>query len=449
MAHAFFPIIAQSLLEARLGQIIDLLTNPLAVLPAIALTICLMLIGFSERHRFLLVIGIVFFSCLAPFTTNQGEWIPPPSIFAQAVIYGRIVTLGLMLLLLPGFLLAGSRYQTASRISPLAWSIFAMYAVFCLRYAVTPHALQGLSRLATYILVFIVYCHAIPRVIYDLQSLRRWLEAALWGVSIFAISSVGCEILQPGSVSWHSRLYGLSGNPNSAGMYLALATPAFLGAITWPDSTRARRVATLLLWCFALAVILWTGSRASMATAAICVLAFYRLRIGRLLFVAVPMVILVYFAAGWLGISESAAGRITNFSDTRTAGWKGMLDAWAESPIFGNAELAMAVTENSYLTVAANTGVIGILALIAVLAIAAAFLVQAARTQSPFPHTQVAGNIAFAGVAGLLIASIFEGLLLSNLTCTGFWIYFYIGIGSIAITAQLPFGQPGNGFERT
>lgn len=444
-------ILAQSLLEVRLGQVFEILSNPVAVMGFVAFAGLFIGIGFSRNNWWIGLAAVVLFSSLSPFVTMAGEYSPVPFGLAPLVQYGRIAMLASLLLLLPGFIARGSEQQARVAIPLVAWAALTFYGIYCFRYLFTSQILQASSRFLTYLIVFSSFAIFVPRMCIGPRQALLWVQAGVVASLIFAVASLGCEVVLPGSVSWNSRLYGLSNNPNQAGMLLALSAPAFLCLVSWPGSSKVKCVVLLLGWCIVMAAIAWTGSRGAAATLIIGVLGYYRLRLGRLMLVAMPASVALFFLLAWIGIAEQSTARLSNVSDTRSAGWGVFLDAWGRNPIFGDSSLNMAITENSYLTLAANAGLLGVAGIAFLLYASARFLVRLQFLEDDSPHAQVAANAAIGGLLAFLAASFVEGLLFSNLSTTVFWLYLYIGLGALAIglpRAQIV-GQPGRQSTKT
>lgn len=431
--NPLIPIIAQSLLDARLSQIAGLLTRPEVIFAGTAFILIFLGLGFSRKLGWIGTAAVVFFSGLAPFVTLAGDYSPPPFGLAPLVEYGRIAMLFALLLLLPGYAARSAEEPARVSVPLVAYAALTFYVIYCVRYLVTPQILQAGSRLATYGVVFYAIAVLMPRLCVDAGRTRRWIEAGVVAVFLFSFISVAGEIVSPGSFAWNNRLYGLGSNPNHTGMLLALSTPAFLCLLSWPGASNRNRSVLLVGWCFIMAAVAWTGSRGAAVTIVIGVLGFYRLRLGRLIFIAAPAAIILMFILGWIGLTEEAATRFSNLSDTRTAGWKAFLDAWAQHPVFGDSSLNMAITENSYLTLLANAGIFGLFGVVFLLLASVQFFLKLQLLEDRSPHVQVASNAAIGGITAVLAAGFIEGLLFSNLSTNVFWLYLYIGLGALAI----------------
>lgn len=157
------------------------------------------------------------------------------------------------------------------------------------------------------------------------------------------------------------RLQGTSDNPQSCGWSLStcLLTLIFLW-YSWEHKGVVAKVLLLGLSFFCFIFLLWTGSRTAWLMTIVAVAVFFRRRLGSLILGFIPI---VFLAVGYLllfsdGDVQSVVMSRSLTVDTRSTVWAGLWRAFMDSPFFG--QIYSVGGENSYLTVAASMGIVGL-----------------------------------------------------------------------------------------
>lgn len=235
------------------------------------------------------------------------------------------------------------------------------------------------------------------------------------------------------------RANGTFAHPNSAAMFFAIAVVAS----TWLYLDNGRRVADgILTLMFAAAIA--TFSIDGLATVTAMLVALGALRPGSLSAKLTPCaiaaaIVLVFFAtplgskrvAGETATSLTAAerGETTSTLDTRLYRWKTLLPEWEHSPIVGQGLGVTTTSEgtranplngllahNEYIRYLVETGVIGVVILLAALAILIRTLLR--MRGDPADAEQAHGaTLALAVTIGCLVNSLADNTLLNSPTC--------------------------------
>jgi hypothetical protein len=413
-------------IESLLSNLLQLAGHP-EVLALVLFGVPLILwASHSPKYRWWPIALWGFLLPMAPRNDWLGNWIKPPFPFDQLVVHGRNASLALLVLLLPAGYSWYRKNPWGKMPIPLL-GLLAMNVVYCVRYLPTPVQGLALVRLVTYLLVFVFLGVFLPRWLSSQREVIRYLSAAGTSVILFIGACLLSYMILPSSASELGRMAGLTSNANFLGGYCGYAMPVLLGLVLLPSKSSQK-----VLWICALAltfiVLIWTGSRGSFGMFILGVCVMFRARLGRLLLVGVPFGGLVYLFTLFFHEAQSGAIRLTSMENTRITAWIAYLGMWRKSVLFGNADLGMRPIENSYLTLAANAGIPGCLAIILFLILTARCCYLLLTLKPRDRDGEVLRDVALAGIVSMLGNSVFEATLLANLSAYTFWVFTYFGL---------------------
>jgi len=241
-------------------------------------------------------------------------------------------------------------------------------------------------------------------------------EVVAIAISIFAcffsIINLYEYIGNPYSVVWAGRFYGVTNHPNFIGGYSAMMAPFLLWAFA--ISPRNVKPFCILFFVCIVMVTFFSGSRASVASLLIGLLAYSYYQFGSFktigygmfaLFVFVPLVLFLMTFGESLGLSPQ---RLLLTENTREYVNFELWNAFSNSPVFGN-PLKVGSTSNSYLLVLAKFGLVGGLIMILLLLTVFKYLVDV-------NEKSVSGlGAAYIGALAVILPySLFEGVLVEN-----------------------------------
>jgi O-antigen ligase len=237
-----------------------------------------------------------------------------------------------------------------------------------------------------------------------------------------------------------NRPYGTFSHPDSAAMFFAIATAASLWLYL---DDRQRRIDALLTVLFAFALIA-TFSIDGLATLAAMLIALGALRSGSLRIKLTPCavaaaVIVVFFAiplgsqrvAAESSTGQTASGEPNSSLTWRLNKWKMLIPEWESSPVIGRGLGTTTTTEatltnryagkpphNEYIRYLVETGVIGLVILLAAVAMLVRCLFQMRKAPDPEGlGTFGVSTIAIVVVVGCLVNSLADNTLLNSPTC--------------------------------
>lgn len=235
------------------------------------------------------------------------------------------------------------------------------------------------------------------------------------------------------------RLTGISGNPQQFTMTCCLFL--IVGCYFFSTGTAGswfKWFAGLGLGVIGL-FILWSGSRTGAICAVVILLAFFRMKIGRLALLGIVGGGAFAIAVSVFGESLDIVERFFRGGDTRSEVWRAALNDFANSPVVGQlpvtADDGLNFTESTYLRTLALMGVIGGSLLLAVMWSWIAMAIRVWRMARAVPSLEPEADFVLASTAYFAVASIGEGLMMGVLTIFVPFIYATFAIGSYVLDA--------------
>ena len=231
------------------------------------------------------------------------------------------------------------------------------------------------------------------------------------------------------------RLMGTSGNPQWAAMLIGMALPAACYLVARASEPIAWRVTLAAFVALMIIMLLWTGSRTGILIATSGILFSFWSRLGR--FLAVGLLIGLFVLLALQIYNESTASLTDMFTrgDTRSQVWSAMVDTFASNPAFGAMDNGYNVRENSYLAVAANMGLFGLVPLAAFIGATLWMLARLFRARKLLGSEKPFADVVIGSLLAILIGAGFEGYLLGTLTFPIFVIYIFLALASFALDA--------------
>ncbi len=401
----------------------------------------------SQSIRWLALSATAYVASLNKFSS---EWIPvAPPLFGPIetlVQMGRPLAItGLLLLLLVSFLTARSRIPISRTASGF---LFVAQMMLVIKVATEGSMNFAGLMLLVYVVMFYVMTQGVSSWLCEEKGIEFALLAVAGALVLFLIGVAVQSAIDPSVMCVaNGRLNATTGNSQHAAVLLAGSIPAVMYQILRLSENRLMSwIKRLLFGCVFLgasACLAWTGSRTGMGMWALEVLIIIRSR-GMLF----PTIISCALAGGGYSIfksyfveiaPEDTIDRISELDDTRSAQWDAMWRGFIENPLFGEALVGDRVGfgENSWLAMASNTGVIGLIPLLLFGAAIIGLLLSLFRIRSNAEDKLVI-DVIMAGLLGLMVGSVLEGYLLGVITLPVILIQIYALIGSRLIILYRP-----------
>ncbi|WP_099237310.1 O-antigen ligase family protein [Synechococcus sp. BDU 130192] len=445
--------------SAFLSQFINLLSSPLGMVCAVIGVILAYQARRSPRMAWLLVALCCFAASLSEFR-DQYVLDPPDLVFPleQLRAAGRPLSLLLVGLLLWLGVETPNKQSWRQRFMPSA--------VWCLM------AIQGLIFFKTFasgslsfaLLAFMTFASTVLMV---WLGPSRWLQDdGQFYLAIWAIASVGVLfVIANGYQAFfdlypitfvHGALLGTTGNPQHAATLLATTVPCLLFLMQAQRQQRQQ-----IFWVIALVLVLialfLTASRTGALMGCLAVLLFFRR--GKNQFIRVAFFIGLFVAVLVPILStldtNSVANQLldTELENSRLRVWRAMWNAFSAHPFFGAPLQSdrLGYGENSWLAIAANLGIVGLIPLFFFGVSCIRLILKLDQIATRSPMYSLHSNTIIAGLAALLVGSIFEAFLLGTITFPSLALLLYLSLGQYlielhqAMNSRLPSGEaPGS-----
>lgn len=410
---------------SQLNYAVGILGTPAGIAVAL-LVLSMFLASFSRRGRWA-VLTVMLYCATYSFNTNR--IVPLISPLEQIRYLSEVLTaLFLIFLIAPA---AFGRYSHLS--SPLLWGavLFWVLEVFySLRVtgAVTP-AKAGIA-VCIFTALLLVLAYGLPgwlTSVGDVFVISRCLGMA----SVLVILGIAAQLLINRSAALAGdRLVGTTGNPQYAAMVLSIGAQPLYMLLASRREGPIRRIIWGIFAAAGTTLLMSTGSRTGMLVLIVGLAIMFWRRSFRFVLMIIVIGFLIMLFQWLFSIGGEASARLLNTMDTRSGGWKAYIELFLDHPLLGHVEdLDFGVVENSYLTVAARTGVVGL----SVLGLAMMFIffsiLQLRRTKALVSKDQgYAIDFVSAGIVSILAGAIFEGILVGTLTFMLLSLYIYLGL---------------------
>lgn len=411
----------------RLGEITG---NPVAL---IALLVALLTVGLGlvgRQSRWWIVGLALATSTFGPAIWND-QWMAPGGVFSPIVRFARPVTLVLIGLI--GTFALLTRKNEFYRPSLAAMMFLLFQVVWCARFMPTEYFRESLTRLATFLMLFVVFAIFIPTWIREFKDGLYAIRAVAIAGAIAIVLNVAAFLIFRTNTSLHGRLFGLTGNANHLGTMVGLVFPAFLGLAMYKSEIKWVRLLMACLMGLGAVLIVFSGSRGGFGMCLVVIISMFRIKLGRILIFLVPLAFVTFVILNMFELSESSADRLTSTTNTRSGEWQFMFELWKESPVFGSTAMGMAPKPGSYVSALAMTGVLGVIMVAIFLIASFKFCVELLGASRRLGEHAIVADVALAGYLGILAIATFEGTLYSTLSPGIFFTYGYLMIGQAAI----------------
>lgn len=333
----------------------ELMMTPAGII-VVFICICFGVIAIVSERAFWSI--YVFWLVAGMMGGNEENVIHAPFIFPLEKFRAasKVLFAGLLLLLAIKWLVA----LATRKGHPTSWAaklLFLMQFYYAIRAGLEESPLRACVAGISCVMLFIVTYKLSGMYLTSLNDIRRWLMTILMcGIVFLGL----CLVQIPFGMApliMGNRFSGLTPNPQVAAINLAFCCIISLYFVISRQSSRITWYLSLASFLFLSIFLLWTGSRTGlvMAIAGIAVLISSDVRSVGLsgLFILVIFGLLTLFDISPVGFERLVSGE-----DTRTEGWRVLLQRFTENPIFGSPEGRLTV-ESFPIVVLAYSGLIG------------------------------------------------------------------------------------------
>jgi hypothetical protein len=422
-------------------QLLQFIASPLGLISLIFGSILLLYSLRSRVGAWLLFAMCCFASTLGKF---QSQFLLEPPALAFPLQQLREVGRPLTLLLLGMLVLLSLRQQPNWRQSlfpePIKYLVALQTIIFLktLLYGSISFAL--LTALTIGAVVFTIYAGP-SRWLQDDKNFDLGVKAVAF-VGILFISGITYQALfdlYPITFTG-GRLLGTTGNPQAAALLLGCSLPCCLYMIEKPAQQIVARFFWGMVLLLLLLALLMTGSRTGLVMAGTSFLFFHRQRIRGLLHILLLVVLAVvplYLLMDrndlvWETFISPLTDRYSSLENSRTDIWNILWSSFLDYPLFGvplTADRFTGYGESSWLGVAANLGLVGLVPLFLFAATSIRMMIRVYQLSLYQSQYFYRSSTVIAGLMTIFVGSIFEASLLGNLTFSVLSLFFYLALG--------------------
>jgi hypothetical protein len=406
----------------QLNYAIDTLLSPAGGFALLAGLMLLISLFFSPKIKWLVLTGAIWISTLAFFLTPGKMPIHMAFPLEQLRNNGRSIAAGLLIaLLIPA--VTSPRGWRIRRVGIPVVLFFVFELVLTTRMILAGVVDRGLLSLIIYPLLFLSLGWGLSKWVQTVEDAHRALRAVMFAGVLFVAGSSYQFAINRTTVLSGMRFQGTTGNPQSAGMLIALTLPASLYFVGRSSEIKINRVMSGVAAGFMAILLLWTGSRTGILMAATGIAITFRSRIGKFLGVLIFVGVFVFLALQVYDDATTSMVGMLARGDTRTRIWTAMWQDFLANPAMGSMQGGFGVGENSYLSTASSAGLFGLIPLFAFVAATTFACLKLNFSRRLLGQEKPLADAVLGGLISVLVGGIFEGHLLGTLTISVFVIY--------------------------
>lgn len=429
---------------------LDFIFSPIGL---IAIAVGAVLIHTATRHRasaWLLLSLCGFVTSLGKF---ESEFMVTPSLvfpLEQLRAMGRplaIAVIGVILVVS----LRQRRQNTLPLPQPARYLIAVQAAIFFKTVLYGSVSFALLAGLVYSMLILMLYTGPLSW----LQDEEN-LHLAIWSIAmigvIFTIANGYQAMFSIYPLTFVAgRFVGTTGNPQQAGTLLAGILPCVAYMVEHHQRWNWLRFFWIFTFGALLGLLLISGSRTGLLMTIAAFLLFYRANIWKFVRIAIPIALILWIGVGFLNshdtIGQNILTTVNNrlFVDigtqlqtgnSRQPVWTALWNSFLRNPLFGSSlggERLMGYGESSWLGTAAAVGLVGLVPLLLFGGYSLRMIGDLLGISYRSSAYRLQANVVVAGLTALLIASIFEALLLGNLTYYILMLLIYLAMGQYLV----------------
>jgi len=411
--------------ESQLKALTDVLNGPFGVL-AIALFAIIVLFSAVRGANWVYVGAILYISTLSRiknphfentlvFPFQELRWLNRPIILAL-----------LTALLIPAFL-----SRRGWRVHPILGGtvVYFLYQV-CLsgRYLLGGDVAKGGLEVMALLLIFVTLVVGMPRWLQTEHNAQVAVRCIVITGTLFLLGTMYVLALNPHGIIFQGRVCGTASNSISAGVVCAGTLPAALYMLMRSGESKIWRTILPALIGFLVVMLVWTGSRTALLVGLVGVGLFVRLRFGKALPIVIVCGIFVLLAVEMYGSSMDVAGRLFSSIDTRSRVWRLMYSDFLESPWIGKMAERKGGSENSFLLIGAQAGLLALIPCLLGMLLTAVSMFRLERVKRQLGDYRLLADLVIASLSALAAGAVFEGYLTAVLHYATFLVYIYLAL---------------------
>ncbi len=424
-----------------INQLFGFIATPFGII-VIAIGILLLIKAQQDRPTGWLLFSICCFA--SSLDTFRSKWYPtPPLVFPlqQLRSFGRPLALVVLMVLIVAALQTRNNWRHWILPPSIKWLMAVQLAIFAKTILYGSQEFAWLSALTFGGVIFALRMGP-GRWLQDDENFNLAARSIAIAGAIFIVVNIYQFVLNRSAVTFvGSRFLGTTGNPQSAGLLLASIVPCLMFSIQ-----RARAWSSAKYWWAGILLVtlyflLLTGSRTGFLMTAVSVLLFYRNNGGAWLRVGLGLAVLAATIGTFLqpdtlassaGIDSTLSDRFTSTSNSRESVWNEMFNGFLSNMIFGVPLEGgrLGYGENTWLAVAGNLGLIGLVPMIMVGWESIKLMLQLNQLSNRDAHYFFPSSVVIAGLGSILTGACLEASLVGNITFSVLAFLAYLIMGA-------------------
>lgn len=400
----------------------------------------------QRRWHWLLFALCVYASSLSEFRDQFVEDAPDLAFpLEQIRALGRPLTAVLVLMLLGIALRTKKGWRHKDMTKPLQLLV-CIQAVLLLKISLEGSIVFAAASLVLYGAVITMLVRGPGRWLQEDRDFQWCIQAMVLVGGIFIATALYQASIDLAPMTFvHGLFMGTSGNPQHAGTLLATMVPCLFFLLFNPDQKLWQRGAWLTLLAAILYALVLTGSRTAVLSVVVATAVFFGQRLQRLqTLVLVGLVGAAFvFATTDASFAVSAfdtviPGKLASLENTRAQVWQAQWNSFLTYPLFGSplSGARLGYGENSWLAIAASTGIIGLVPAFFFGYQSFRFMAKLRRLGSHNTRYRLHCDTITAGISALLVGSVAEAYLLAILAFPLFALCIYLLLGQYLIEAD-------------
>jgi hypothetical protein len=333
---------------------------------------------------------------------------------------------------------------------PAAYALLAFQLLYTVELLLfTEEGLsKGLLGLISMSSMLIVFGVGFGRLMIDAISAQRCFTILVWVSVLFVAINVIQIAADVKGAFVGGRLTGICGNAQTLAAFAAILLLVNCFVYQSSSSKSPQKWVSMVLVGSLASMVLASGSRTGVSSAAIGILFMYRLRVIRLAIVSVLLLISYYVVSQFAADTGNAVERLVSTENTREAVWALALEDFYRSPIFGQFPFLRAgdrlnEVESSFLRALANMGIIGGLMLALPFAKGILDGLRAYRVYTARPDLQRLTDLYIGSMAMLIVQNTFDGYVFGYLSLPAMYLYLHFTLGNF-LAAESARSDVGN-----
>jgi len=355
-----------------------------------------------------------------------------PEPFRTLSALSQPLTFGAILLLLIAAL-KPVPWHRARLMHPALLLLLLLQMVLSFRQVTGGYLERGITGFLVYGLLFLVMGVGVSRWLHDESQIRSLSRSISWLAVLICASCVAVLLLEWDAAFAGERLTGALDNPQRLASLLAISVPFSLLLGTDPGNSARSRTFHLIVAGVATVFLMWTSSRAGGLALVAGGAVFFRRRLGWgvLSLLAAGGIVLVLLSMTESNISGSTA-LMFRTNNSRAEVWAAALEHFYRSPIVG-VPADIAVVESSYISVAAASGIVGLIPLGLMLLALGVTCYRLSLRRKTLGAYKPAVDLVLAVTAQFIVLWTFDGYLVGLVTNAMLVLYCLLAVSTLLL----------------